>query len=69
MVVAISAGQWKCLVKACEVQAQVVVLEQTLRLDFSREGDRYQGRGAIAKVIDAWCSLRTYEQVQQAFDL
>ncbi len=68
IVAAISSGQWTALVKACEVHTQMAVLEQTLRLDFSREGDRYQAREAIAEVIDAWCKSRTFTQVRQAFD-
>jgi 2-methylfumaryl-CoA isomerase len=68
IVAAISSGQWAALVKACEVQPQMAALEQTLRLNFSREGDRYEAREAIAEVIDAWCNSRTYQQVRQAFD-
>ena len=68
MVAAISSGQWTALVNACGAEAPMAALEKTLGLDFSREGDRYQARDAIAEVIGAWCASRTLQDVREGFD-
>jgi 2-methylfumaryl-CoA isomerase len=68
MVAAISSGQWTALVKACDAQAQIAALESKLERDFSREGDRYEAREAIAEVIGAWCASRPLHEIQETFD-
>ena len=68
IVAAISAGQWSALVKACEMEAEIAALERTSKLDFAREAERYEGREAIAAIIERWCGERTLADVQKAFD-
>jgi 2-methylfumaryl-CoA isomerase len=68
MVAAISAGQWKALVDACEMQADIESLQRARQADFRREGDRYEARDEIARVVEAWCARRPLSDVQAAFD-
>jgi 2-methylfumaryl-CoA isomerase len=68
MVAAISSGQWTALVRACEMGAEMKALEQKLGRDFSREGDRYEAREAIAPVVEAWCATRPSAEVQAQFE-
>jgi 2-methylfumaryl-CoA isomerase len=67
MIAAISSGQWSSLVKACALEREFAALEATLGLDFKREADRYLARDDIAKLVEAWCLTRPFDQVQSAF--
>ncbi len=68
IVAAISSGQWTALVKACAMEVEIAALERTSGLDFAREAERYEGREAIAAIVERWCAARTLAEVQQAFD-
>ncbi len=68
MVAGISSGQWAALVKACAMEREIAELEQRLRLDFRREGDRYEAREAIADVVERWFATRSFGEVQESFD-
>jgi 2-methylfumaryl-CoA isomerase len=68
MVAAISAGQWKALVTACGIAAEVAALQQRCGLDFDREADRYQGRDAIALLVEPWCAARRFADVEATFN-
>ncbi|WP_454693448.1 CoA transferase [Achromobacter aegrifaciens] len=67
-VAGISLGQWKSLVRACEMQPAMDRLQSQLGLDFTKEGDRFQAREVIAKEIDRWVGSRTIAQVRHTFD-
>jgi 2-methylfumaryl-CoA isomerase len=67
MVAAISSGQWAALVKACALEHEISALQRALNLDFEREADRYEAREDIARLVQAWCSTRTFDEVQGAF--
>lgn len=68
MVAAISAGQWKALVAACDIEAEVAALQQRCGLDFDREADRYHGRDTIAALIEPWCAARGFAEVEAVFN-
>ena len=68
IVAAISSGQWTALVKACAMEAEIAALERASGFDFAREAERYEGREAIAAIVERWCAARTLAEVQQAFD-
>jgi 2-methylfumaryl-CoA isomerase len=68
VVAAISGGQWSALVKACAMETEIAAVERASGLDFAREGERYEGREAIAAIVERWCAARTLADVQQAFD-
>ena len=65
MVVAISAGQWKCLVNACGIVADVEALEQRTGLDLSDEAQRFEARDALADLIEPWFAGRSREQAER----
>jgi 2-methylfumaryl-CoA isomerase len=67
MVVGISAGQWKALLRACGLEAQMRELESSLGLDFRREADRYHARERIAAAIAGWCAAHRLEDIERAF--
>jgi len=65
MVAAISLGQWKALVQACEVGAAIDQLQQGSELDFNDEAQRYQGRDAIAALLDPWFAARSRPEAER----
>ncbi|HEV7157757.1 MAG TPA: CoA transferase [Caulobacteraceae bacterium] len=68
MVAGISSAQWSALVNACALADPVRALEERLGLSFAKEADRYEGREAIAALIEAWTGARTFEEVKAAFE-
>lgn len=68
MVVAISAGQWKCLVEACGIAEGVRAIEARSGLDLSDEAQRFEARGPIADLLEPWFAARTREQAQRELD-
>ena len=66
-VAAISLGQWKSLVKACELETQTGTLAAMMGLDFTREGDRYEARERIAPLIENWCGSRPSDHIAEIF--
>lgn len=67
-VAAISLGQWRSLVKACDLQAQVHRLEQELGVDLAREEERYAARDHIARLLEPWFAARSLAQAGQTMD-
>ena len=65
MVVAISAGQWNCLVNACGIAAGVKALEERTGLDLSDEAQRFAARDAVAALIEPWFAGRSREQAER----
>ena len=66
-IAAISLGQWKGLVKACQLGTALDGLAAAMQLDFSSEGDRYQAREPIAALVEVWCASRTAEHIAELF--
>jgi 2-methylfumaryl-CoA isomerase len=66
-VVAITKRQWQTLGEALGVSNNLALLASQLKLDFSREGDRFKAREAISAVLAPWFRERTLGEVQQAF--
>lgn len=65
MVVAISAGQWKCLVSACGIADAVQALQLRTGLDMTDEANRFEAREALAALIEPWFAARTREQAER----
>ena len=65
MVVAISAGQWKNLVQACGIAAEVEALEQRTGLDLADEAQRFEARDALAAMIEPWFATRSLERAER----
>lgn len=68
MVAAISANQWRSLVKACGVQAEVAALQARLGLDLDDEAARYQARDALAALFEPWFAARPLAEVARRLD-
>jgi 2-methylfumaryl-CoA isomerase len=66
-VAAISLGQWKSLVKACQLEAAMDALAGAMGKDFAKEGERYDAREQIALLIEAWCRSRSIDDVATIF--
>ena len=68
MIVALTLRQWRSLVKATGLGEAFATLEQTLDLDFTREGDRFEAREVLGAVIKPWTVARTLAEIREAFD-
>lgn len=67
-VAAISVNQWKCLQRACGIEAAVRELETRLGRDFTREQDRYEAREQIALLVEGWTTALTCAEVTRQLD-
>jgi len=67
--VAITKKQWQALCSACEMTENMEQLasEEGLNL-LENEGDRFKVRERIHPHVEAWCSTRNFEVVQQVWD-
>jgi 2-methylfumaryl-CoA isomerase len=68
MVVGVSPNQWRALVRVTGTENQIEELQQRMGLDFSKEGDRYQGREGITEIFQPWFAERRFEQVASELD-
>lgn len=66
MVVALTARHWRDLVAVTGTAAPVRALEEGLVADFTREGDRYTYREALAALFARWFAGRTLEEAAAA---
>ena len=67
-VAAISLGQWKSLLKACDLQSSTDRIATELGLNFEKEGDRYTAREAIGALVESWCGTRSLGTVSDVFN-
>ena len=68
MVVAITRGQWEALKKATGLGEKFELAARALELDFSREGDRYEGRAAITAILERWFAGRDFAAAAAALE-
>ncbi|XAH25519.1 CoA transferase [Xylophilus sp. GW821-FHT01B05] len=68
MVAAISAGQWKALVKACGIEQAIAELQQRSGLDFADEAQRFEGRDAIAELVEPWFAARSQADAEAVLE-
>jgi 2-methylfumaryl-CoA isomerase len=69
MVVALTPGQWRSLVEVTAMDGELDALAARLRLDFSKEGDRFRARREIARIFEPWFATRMLTEVRRLFDL
>ena len=69
MIVAITLKQWRALVGAVGLAAELAALEESHGLDFEREGDRFLARYDIADLVERWCGARTSSEVADVFEV
>lgn len=68
MVVGISAGQWRALVKACGIGMAIDALQARSGVDLDDEAQRYEARDAIAALLEPWFAARPYAEVVRVLD-
>lgn len=68
MVVAITPGQWRGLVRACDLSEEIAALERRTGLDCRDEAQRYELREDIAALVAAWLLDRDLADAKAAFD-
>lgn len=68
MVVGVSPNQWQALVKVTATESTIDALEQELKLDFKKEGDRFQARERIKELFAPWFADRDLATVAAALD-
>ncbi len=66
MVAAISASQWKGLVAACGIGAQIDELQRRTGLDCDDEAQRFEARDAIAALVEPWFARHTTDEAETA---
>lgn len=68
MIVGVSPNQWRGILDATGSAELVGNLENDLKLDFSKEGDRYQARVQLTKIFAPWFAGLNYSQATEALD-
>jgi 2-methylfumaryl-CoA isomerase len=67
MLVGLTGSQWKCLLAATGLEAEVAALGERLGLDLDREGNRYRARRELAALVAAWTEARDAAEVETLF--
>ncbi len=68
MVVGLTAMQWNTLVAATGLDAELQALGESLQLDLSLEGNRFEARVAIATLFEPWFHARDIRTIRTALD-
>jgi 2-methylfumaryl-CoA isomerase len=68
IVVALTPRQWQSLIEATGLSSEIRDVEVRHGADFRREGDRFERRQEISRLLGAWIGSRPYVEVQEAFD-
>jgi 2-methylfumaryl-CoA isomerase len=68
MIVALTARQWSALCEALQLQEEIAALQRTLNLDLSLEGNRYQAREEIARLVRVRLGGLTQGQAAREFE-
>jgi 2-methylfumaryl-CoA isomerase len=68
MVVGLTARQWKGLVTATGLEAEMEKLGAGLGLDLSRQGNRFIARDEIADLVGPWIGAHSLADCARAFD-
>ncbi len=67
MVVGLTSSQWRCLLTATGLDAQVAALGERLGLNLDEEGDRYRARRELAGLVAAWVAARDISTIAEIF--
>ena len=68
MIVALTLRQWHNLVEATGLHEAFATVEKLLRLDLTREGDRFAAREVLGAVLKPWTIARTLDEIREIFD-
>lgn len=67
MIVALTDRQWRAVLDATGLAAEVAAVEKAGGYDFRNEGDRYRARDRLNPLVSAWIAKRPYDDVARAF--
>ncbi|HEX9463831.1 MAG TPA: CoA transferase [Alphaproteobacteria bacterium] len=68
MLVALTLKQWQGLLEATGAGAAVAEIERRAGRDFTREGDRFEGRTDLFALFGPWIAAREFAEVAASFD-
>lgn len=68
MIVGVSPNQWRAIVEVTGTSEQVSELAGQLKLDFKKEGDRYQAREQLKELFQPWFAGLNFQAVTQALE-
>ena len=68
MIVALTPRQWRSIVEATGLSAQLSSIGEAAGLDLNLEGDRFRAHQAICNTLAPWVAERTLDQLREAFD-
>lgn len=68
MIVGVSPNQWRAIVTVTGTAEQVSQLADQLKLDFKKEGDRYQAREQLKELFKPWFARLNFQMVTQALE-
>lgn len=68
MLVTLTTRHWRDLVAATGLGGPVAAMEESLRVDFSLEGDRYECRELLAALFERWFAARDFVEVRYVLD-
>jgi 2-methylfumaryl-CoA isomerase len=68
MIVGVSPNQWRAIVEVTGTTGKVTQLADQLKLDFKKEGDRYQAREQLKELFQPWFAGFDFETVSQALE-
>lgn len=68
MVVGLTAGQWRSIVKATGLGEELDALGNRLHLDLKKEGNRFRARREIARLMEPWFATRMLSEIREIFD-
>ncbi len=68
MIVALTLRQWKNLVEATGLHKAFEALEEMMKVDLTKEADRFVAREVIGAMLKPWTSARTVEEIREIFE-
>ncbi len=68
-IIAVTDHMWRSLLTATGLGVEIGNIEQSLGLDFTKEGDRFVASEEISVPIREWCVKYTLEQIGEIFKL
>jgi 2-methylfumaryl-CoA isomerase len=68
MIVGVSPNQWRAIIKVTSTENEVAALQAQLKLDFSKEGDRFSAREQLKELFAPWFLGNSFEFVTAQMD-
>ena len=68
MIVGLTPRQWKGIVKAMGIEADIAAVQAEHGLDLSAEGNRFLMREKIGSLVEPWFAANDYAEICRVFD-